>query len=82
MHMGMANLDFKVVDHWLEAFVSKSIDPGVFLWLFHPYEILDLEESVISSELVQVLRSHLERCISEYEVTFVNMEECIVQTQV
>ena len=80
--MGMANLDFKMMDRWLKAFVVKSVDPSVLLWLFHPYEILDLERSVVSSELVQILRSHLERCISEYEVIFVNMEECIVQTPV
>lgn len=79
MHMGMKNLDYPLMDRWVQAFGEKSIDPGVMVWLFHPYEILERDR--ISSEAVGILRSHLGRLKDEHGVTFAGMKEALTQLQ-
>ena len=81
--MGLQFFDFDLMDRWIEAFNHKSVDSGVFGWLFHPYEIMYLEvcddRTTVSPNFVSMLRSHLERLISEYEVTFISMDEVITR---
>ena len=81
MQMGIQFFDFNIMDRWIEAFTRKSVDTGVFAWIFHPYEIMNLEvyddRTTVSPNFVNMLRSHLERLVSEYGVTFVSMEEVI-----
>ncbi len=78
MHMGMADLDFIQMDHWLKLFANQSVESGVLLWLFHPYEILDDVRTKISIERLQILRSHLNKCRTEFKLNFTNMEELLV----
>jgi hypothetical protein len=76
-HMGMIDLDFTHMAHWLELYANRSIDPGVLVWLFHPYEILNDDRTAVSGERVQILKSHLDRCRTGLGLTFANMEELL-----
>ena len=79
--MGIQFFDFGLLDRWIEAFESKSINTALFGWLFHPYEVMYLEicddRTTISPDFAAMLRSHLERLVSEYGVTFVSIDEVI-----
>lgn len=81
--MGIQFFDFVLMNRWIEAFSQKSVGTGVFSWIFHPYEIMNLEvcddRTAVSPNFVTMLRSHLERLISEYDVTFVSIDEVITR---
>lgn len=76
-HMGLVDLDFAQMARWLDLFAGQSVDPGVLVWLFHPYEILNGDRTAISRERVQMLKSHLDRCRTGLELRFANMEELL-----
>jgi hypothetical protein len=77
-HMGMADLDFAQMAHWLKLFADRSVNPGVLVWLFHPYEILNESRTAISRERVRTLESHLERCRADLGLAFANVEEALL----
>jgi len=76
-HMFLKKLDYSLMERWIQAFKEKSIDPGILLWLFHPYEILDESRQRISREAVELLKSHIERCRAKYRVEFATVEEAL-----
>ena len=80
MHMFLKNLDFKWMERWIGAFEQRHMEAGILLWLFHPYEVLGEDRRRISPEAVDVLRSHVERCRSEFGVKFANLEEALSLT--
>jgi len=82
MHMRMVDLDFIQMKHWLELFASHSLDSGVLVWLFHPYEILNDDHTNISLERTQVLKSYLDKCRAEFKLTLANMEEFLSEFKI
>ena len=80
MHMGLEDLNLTIIKKWEELFKNKGIGHGIFVWLFHPYEIIEKQDGKrrekISIHLTKRLEAHLSKCISE-GMRFVNMEECL-----
>jgi hypothetical protein len=66
------------MEHWISEFERKGMDKGVFVWVFHPYEILTQPGSkAVDRQAVRTLGSHLETLVSDYDMTFVSMEESL-----
>lgn len=76
MHMFMANLDFDMMDRWLQAFSGASAEQAVLVWLFHPYEIMDTPRTALDPDLIDLLSSYIQRLGEEYHMTFVSMAQC------
>ena len=77
MHMYIRTLDFSLVDRWVQAFSEASVEQAMFVWLFHPYEIMNKDRTAISEELSKLLDSQIKRFADEYQMTCANMEECL-----
>lgn len=77
MQMFLKDLNYSSMERWIQTFEERSVDPGILVWVFHPYEILDRSRQRISSEAMGILKSHIERCRSEYEVEFTNVKEAL-----
>ena len=74
-------LDFKKVSMWIHLSERKKSDICVLTLIFHPYEIMNTcwknsERTRIDNKIVKLLEEDIQRCVSEYKLTFANMEEC------
>lgn len=75
MHMYLGDFDMGIVKTWIER---AGVGPGpvVMTWLIHPYEVLNDEKTDVSPAKTDKLQRHLVEVGEQYQVRFVNMEEC------
>lgn len=62
-----------LLERWLEAAHQQGVDTAVFTWCVHPYEMLNDDRDAVSPGQVAVLRHHLHRLRTEYDVEFTSM---------
>ncbi len=60
---------------WDEAFANSGVETACYLWLFHPYEVMDQQRTVMDWEIVGMLEEILTSVQSDYACKFVNIEE-------
>lgn len=75
MHMGLRDFNFDTVDRWVEAFSEAAVEQAMFVWLFHPYEIMNPERTGMSESRVDWLAAQIRRFADEYQTRFANMAE-------
>ncbi len=75
MHMGLADLDWGTVAQWKEAFARRAVGDRMYVWLFHPYEIMNRERTGLADEAVQRLVASLGRFSDEYGMIFWSLAE-------
>lgn len=66
---------FETLQRWLDASEQQGVDPAVFTWCLHPYEVINDARDAPSPGMLGVLRDHLDRCRSEYAMEFASMGE-------
>ncbi len=73
--MFLGPFGFELLDRWLEGSAEQGVDPAVFTWCLHPYEVLTDNRDAVSPGMVAVLRDHLRRFREDYAAEFVSMEQ-------
>lgn len=66
---------FELLQRWFDASEQQGVDPAVFTWCLHPYEVINDARDAASAGMVGVLRDHLARCRADHEVEFASMTE-------
>lgn len=66
---------FELLQRWFDASEQQGVDPAVFTWCLHPYEVINDAHDAASPGMVGVLRDHLVRCREEHGVEFASMGE-------
>jgi len=76
MHMYIKDLDFRLVAQWARAFADAGAEREFYLWLFHPYEIMNEDKTCLDPGRMALLRSQIVRFADEHGMTFASMAEC------
>ncbi len=73
--MFLGTFRYELLDRWLAASEQQGVDPAVFTWCLHPYEVLNDARDAVSPGLVEVLRDHLRHIGANYDVEFVGLTQ-------
>jgi len=68
--------NWETMARWDQAFARQDLELASYLWLFHPYEIMDAERKAIDPQMVETLAQIIARAQSEYGVELASIEEC------
>lgn len=74
-HVQVRDLNYKVFERWQRAFSQASAEHGIFLWAFHPYEILTREHGTLSRHFQNLVRAQIDCFANEYQMSFISMAE-------
>lgn len=66
----------ETMHQWDEAFAARQVEIAPYLWLFHPYEIMNADCTTIDPKMVQTLAQIITQVQTEYSVELASIDEC------